>query len=168
MVSIRGARHENQDALYINGQLFSVFDGHIGKSTALGLLTFRDCKVLLFGTHTTVSGSKEVAGHGLKTQQNLADISCKICGCTAITCWIEPGDASASSSTAAAAAETQELRRTQGGENDAQETAEPLREARQAEPMTEVCATCLGDSMACLFDSRTGGFVASKQRAWDL
>ena len=32
----------------------------------------------------------------------------------------------------------------------------------------KVYAACLGDSMACLFDSRTGCLVASQQRVWDL
>jgi serine/threonine protein phosphatase PrpC len=187
-VSIKGARHENQDALYSDGQLFGIYDGHGGKSAAA--FSHSEVARCFYSEHTRLSAAatksldtdcvtnddlsinmptavKALDCAFLKTQLNLADINCKRSGCTAITCWIEPGGASASSSSAAAAAETEELRRTQCGENDAQETAEPLREARQAEPM-KVYAACLGDSMACLFDSRTGGLVVSQQRVWDL
>ena len=96
MVSIRGARHENQDALHSDGQLFSVFDGHIGKSAAA--FSHSEIARCFYSEHTRLSAAatksldtdcvtnddpdiptavKALDCAFFKTQLNLADISCK-------------------------------------------------------------------------------------------
>ena len=104
-VSIKGARHENQDALYSDGQLFGIYDGHGGKSAAA--FSHSEVARCFHSEHTRLSAAatksldtdcvtiddpdiptavKALDCAFLKTQLNLADISCKRSGCTAITC----------------------------------------------------------------------------------
>jgi hypothetical protein len=54
-VSIKGARHENQDALYSDGQLFGIYDGHGGKSAAA--FSHSEVARCFYSEHTRLSAA---------------------------------------------------------------------------------------------------------------
>jgi serine/threonine protein phosphatase PrpC len=189
-VSIKGARHEQQDTAFSDGQLFSVFDGHGGTSAASFACSamskhFYTAQSNLAGNEIvglggvptpeeeeTVHVEQKGKGEGygplqstfdavpanvicppvvralhsayMNTQRGLAcseQCKCQQSGCTAVTCWIEP-------------VVEDDINRGTG------------KTIGQTRPIM-VYSACLGDSLACLFDTKAGRLVSSSKRVWD-
>lgn len=138
-VTVKGARHNNEDASYADGKLFGVYDGHGGKHASIllrtklaeelySLIKGQDEKGLcLRGTPPKIVGALDTAymncQNAMPTEHPLAQS-----GSTAVAAWVASGP--------------------DGG-------------------ACAVYASCLGDSKCLLFDSNTGEIPVIQTRVWD-
>lgn len=138
-VTVKGARHNNEDASYADGKLFAVFDGHGGKHASILLRT--KMAEEFYGL-TRGSDEKTLTAPGkppkIVTALDDAFMNCQKAmptehplaqsGSTAVVAWVAS--------------------KADGG-------------------VATVYASCLGDSKAALFDSVSGQIPKVKTRVWD-
>jgi len=137
-ISVKGARHNNEDAAYADGKLFCVFDGHGGKhastllKTKLAEMFYDSVKdvseeaALVRGTPPKVVSAIDSAF--TRSQEAMpSEMPSAHSGSTAVCCWVHG----------------------------------------QSPSHVTVFASCLGDSKALLFNSETGAIPSMAMRTWD-
>jgi serine/threonine protein phosphatase PrpC len=103
-VSVKGARNNNEDAIYSDGQLFAVYDGHGGKHASLlaqkelaehfykatGEVNYHDFVLpRSHGPPIVVDALDEAYA---ATQASIPTSHAKAqAGSTGVTCWVHPG-----------------------------------------------------------------------------
>jgi serine/threonine protein phosphatase PrpC len=140
-VSVKGARNNNEDAIYADGQMFAVYDGHGGKHASL--LAQAEIAKQYYQATGNASGEKLVAANKAgtpvvvdaldeayaATQAAMPTSHAKSqAGSTGVTVWVHPSGG--------------------GG-------------------VSKVYLACLGDSQAIMFDAKTGNIPTVATRLWD-
>mmetsp|Transcript_52706 Transcript_52706/g.125509 ORF Transcript_52706/g.125509 Transcript_52706/m.125509 type:complete len:448 (+) Transcript_52706:146-1489(+) len=139
-VSVKGARHNNEDSSFGDGKLFGVFDGHGGKYASTMLRTsfpeaFRTAtkgspsptELLQPGQDGTPRVARALDDAFTSAQAQMpTEMPFAQSGSTAVVSWVH------------------------GGEND-----------------TQVFAACLGDSKALVFNTTTGAIPKCQTNTWD-
>jgi len=139
-VSVKGARHNNEDTSYGDGRLFCVFDGHGGRHASqllrkrLAEHFYGSVQGVDLQTQLTAEGNppKVVAAMDqafVKSQDDMpTEFPAAQSGSTGVACWVhgDPGKGA-----------------------------------------SKVYASCLGDSKALLFDMRDGKIPPMQVRTWD-
>lgn len=138
-VTVKGARHNNEDASYADGKLFAVYDGHGGKHASI-LLRTKLAEEFYALTKGVSEKELSAAGKPPKIVQAIDDayMNCQKAmptehplaqsGSTAVAAWVAS--------------------KADGG-------------------ASAVYASCLGDSKIALFDSNSGAIPAVKTKVWD-
>ena len=141
-VSVKGARNNNEDAIYADGQMFAVYDGHGGK-------------------HASLLAQKELAKHFFKATGNAADDQLVAPG--------NPGPPLIVDALDEAYAATQAAMPTSTGKSQAGSTGVTtwVYPGRPGGAASKIYLACLGDSQAIMFHSTTGVIPNAPTRLWD-
>jgi len=139
-ISVKGARHNNEDTSYGDGRLFCVFDGHGGKHAST--LLRKRLAEHFYVSAQGVDLDKQLCAEGnpprvvlsmddafIKCQNDMPnEFPAAQAGSTGVACWVQGADGQGAS---------------------------------------HVFASCLGDSKALIFDSRNGTIPQMPVKTWD-
>lgn len=140
-VSVKGARNNNEDAIYSDGQMFAVYDGHGGK-------------------HASLLAQKEIAKQFYKATGNATD--------AALVAQSNPGPPLVVDALDEAYAATQAAMPTSHAKSQAGSTGVTgwLHPGPNGSAV-KVYMACLGDSQAMIFNTKTGLIPSAPTRIWD-
>ena len=141
-VSVKGARNNNEDAIYTDGQMFAVYDGHGGK-------------------HASLLAQKEIAKQFYKATGNATDEE--------LVAPVNPGPPLVVDALDEAYAATQAAMPTSHSKSQAGSTGVTcwVHPAKQGGAAAKVFLAVLGDSQAMMFNCHTGEIPHVPTRTWD-
>jgi len=141
-VSVKGARNNNEDAIYTDGQMFAVYDGHGGK-------------------HASMLAQKEIAKQFYKATGNATDEE--------LVAPVNPGPPLVVDALDEAYAATQAAMPTSHSKSQAGSTGVTcwVHPAKQGGAAAKVFLAVLGDSQAMMFNCHTGEIPHVPTRTWD-